>query len=248
MTKDELLSQLGKVTSIAKASKLRRMLYHPYRYIKAIVFRKLYYKRTQKEISEQCSTFFGVDMNILLPSSTDIYLTGGKSHDSEIKLAKFLIQHLNEHNTFLDVGAHYGYFSLLAAKIVTTSGRVIAFEAAPKTYKVLSQNATIFSQITAYNRAVSNTEEELKFYEFPNLYAEYNTLDVQQFEQEAWFSTHLPKEIKITSVILDDFLIEEAINPDYIKIDVEGAEDKVIFGLEKIPFSPFAGDHYGVFV
>jgi len=233
MLKSDLSSNLDKVQRIANASKLRRMLYHPYRYIKAIAFRKLIYVRTHKETQAICNTFFGTDINILLPSSTDIYLTGGKSHDSEIKLARFLINHLKESNTFIDVGAHYGYFSLLAAKLVTSSGKVYAFEAAPKTFYVLSKNAKSISNLTAFNMAVSDTEEELKFFEFPNLYAEYNTLDVTQFENEKWFKTHQPTEVTVPSIILDDFLTTEKINFQYIKIDVEGAELKVINGLTK---------------
>lgn len=77
-------------------------------------------------------------MNIALPASTDIYLTGGKSHDSEIRLAKFLIKNLNQGDNFVDIGAHYGYFTLLGAHLVGKGGRVF-FEPGKSTYSLLEK-------------------------------------------------------------------------------------------------------------
>jgi FkbM family methyltransferase len=230
MHKKTLLSNIDNVEKIASASKLMRMLGRPVKYIDAILFRELFYIRTKKEKEVNCKTFFDSEMTILLPSSTDIYLTGGKSHDSEIRLAKYIIKKLIENDVFLDIGAHYGYFSLLASAIVGEGGHIISFEAAPKTYRILHQNASKVRNIAVHNKAVSDTEGTLSFYEFPNLYSEYNTLDVSQFENEEWFKNSKPQEIKIDSVTLHDFL-RGNIKPRLIKIDVEGAEYKVISGM-----------------
>jgi len=153
-----MINNVKKVEQIASASKMGRLLKNPLKYIHAILFRELVYKNTKREKHVMAPTFFGVDMHLLLPSSTDIYLTGGKSHDSETRLAKFLIHELQTGDTFVDVGAHYGYFSLLAAKLVGDTGTVYSF-------------------------------------------------------------------------ILDQFLSEEKTSPSIIKIDVEGAEHRVIAGL-----------------
>ncbi len=172
-------------------------------------------------------------MYLLLPSSTDIYLTGGKSHESEIRLAKFLINHLTDGDVFMDVGAHYGYFSLLASSIVGNSGKVYAFEASPTTYKVLKKNELNCKNIKSFHLAVSDKNTDLIFYEFPNLYSEYNTLHVNQFEKEDWFSAYKPRAIKVRSVLLSEFLSKNKMDdPKIIKIDVEGAEFSVINGLK----------------
>jgi FkbM family methyltransferase len=231
MDKKTLLSNINNVEKIASASKLMRMLGRPIRYIHAILFREITYKRTKKEKELICKTFFGTDMKILLPSSTDIYLTGGKSHNSEIRLAKYISSTLTENDIFLDIGAHYGYFSLLASSIVGEGGHVISFEAAPKTFRILNDNASKIRNMAVHNNAVSDAEGTLSFYEFPNLYSEYNTLDVSQFENEEWYKNTKPQEVKIESVILDDFL-NDNIKPQLIKIDVEGAEYKVIRGMK----------------
>lgn len=233
MTKEELLSEIKKVERLAQASKIQRMLAHPLRYVDAILFREIFYKNTRREKQVVSHTFFGVPMYLLLPSSTDIYLTGGKSHSSEVRLAKFLINHLKAGDTFIDVGAHYGYFSLLASTIVGNSGQVFAFEASPTTYSVLKKNSDQQKNINSKNLAVSDTDTPLTFFEFPNLYSEYNTLDVGQFKNEEWYINNKPVKLNIDSVVLSDFLLQNQITPNIIKIDVEGAEFKVMSGLKE---------------
>ena len=233
MLKETLLSKIDDVEKIATASKVGRLLRHPSKYIEAILFRELKYKKNQVEKAVKCRTFFGTEMQLLLPSSTDIYLTGGKSHDSEIRLARFIIRTLSADDTFIDVGAHYGYFSLLASVIVGDNGQVLSFEAAPKTYDILNKNCDHISNITSHHNAVSNASEILSFYEFPNMYSEYNTLDVTQFENEEWYQKSKPKKVDVKSIILDDILSQNNLTPKMIKIDVEGAELKVINGMKK---------------
>ncbi len=230
MTKEELFLNVNQVEKIGSTSKLQRMLAHPLRYFHAILFRELVYKRNKQEKEVVSTTFFDATMNIFLPSSTDIYLTGGKTHLSEIKLAKFLINTLNKGDLFLDIGAHYGYFSLLASSLVGKKGKVIAFEASPVTFQMLNKNQARMANMTAYNHAISDSSQDLIFYEFPNLYSEYNTLDVSQFENEAWFQKSPPTEITVKSTILDQFLKKENRYPKVIKIDVEGAEFRVLNG------------------
>lgn len=233
MTKKEMISQIEKVEKIASASKFNRMLMNPFKYTSAILFRELIYKKTKQEKKVLSRTFFNAKMHLLLPSSTDIYLTGGKSHNSEIRLAKFLIDQLENGDIFVDIGAHYGYFSLLASKLVGNSGKIYSFEASPKTYTILEENKMHCENIEIYNHAVSDERILLTFYEFPNLYSEYNSLDIEQFKNEDWFAEYKPNEIKIESIVLDDFLINNNIKPKIIKIDVEGAEFKVVNGLRE---------------
>lgn len=234
-----LLDKIQQVEKLAFTSKLNRFLNKPTRYVFSIIFRDFWYKRNKKEISRSCKTFFDAEMEILLPSSTDIYLTGGKSHQSELNLAKFLIKHLRPNDVFLDVGAHYGYFSLLASRLVEDNGRVISFEAAPSSFSILNKNVANTHNIQPHHLAVSDANSTITFYEFPNLYSEYNTISPQQFQQEKWFKEYAPKEINISCIQLDNFLGEEMI-PDMIKIDVEGAEYKVLKGSSGLlkEFSP----------
>ncbi|MEZ4982586.1 MAG: hypothetical protein R2769_13585 [Saprospiraceae bacterium] len=112
----------------------------PFKYLGAILHRQLVFPLQKKSWETKSKTFWGEEMILLLPSSTDIYLTGGKSHDSEIRLAKFLIHQLRPGDTFVDIGTHYGYFTLLALEIVGASGKVFSLEASPVNFSILEKN------------------------------------------------------------------------------------------------------------
>ncbi len=214
---------------LAEGSRWDRFLARPWRYIWAQVYRRGLYRRLGPS-AYRVRTFFGEEMEVLLPSSTDIYLTGGKSHPSEIRLARFLAKVLKPGDHFADVGAHYGYFSLLAAARVGSSGKVWAFEAAPKTQAILKRNAMRRPQMEVFSMALAAQDEELTFYEFPNMYSEYNSLDRAQYTDEDWYGGQRPEGVKVPGRRLDGLVDEYDLRPDVIKIDVEGAEDQVISG------------------
>lgn len=228
MTIQEYLFKLDKVEKIACSSKWNRLFTNPYKYISAQLFKELVYPRNGKEKLVTTCLFFGKEMHIALPASTDIYLTGGKSHDSEIRLARFLIHHLNTGDSFLDIGAHYGYFSLLAGELVGSAGKVRSYEASETTYSILSLNAGN-ANTRFFHEAVSDNNQPISFYEFPNLYSEYNSSSIEQFEQEHWFKKNPPRKVTVTAKRIDD-ITSAGFSPDIIKIDVEGAEYRVISG------------------
>ena len=118
MSKEEILIAIDKMESYAIKSKFYRLLVTPRKYILGILYRGIYYKLTQKGVLKNVKTFWGDNIQVLLPSSMDIYLIGGKTHNSEIRLAKFYINNLLENDDTLDIGSHIGYFSLLSSFIV----------------------------------------------------------------------------------------------------------------------------------
>lgn len=226
----ELMQQLQQVQRLATSGKAARALHHPLRYLNAMAFLKMVYPRTHRGVFKKATTFFGQTMELLLPAATDIYLTGGKTHDSEIRLAAYMIRTIKPGQVYIDIGAHFGYYTLLAAKLAGTGGKVYAFEAARNTFGVLNRNVSGQPHIKGIHNAVSDVNETISFYEFPVLYSEYNSMNVGQFENEAWISKYQPTQTEVKAVRLDDFIKKEQVIPVFIKIDVEGAEDKVIAG------------------
>lgn len=228
-----LVEALQSVENQAKGTKWKRFLNHPWRYCQAIGFRTLVYPWTKKGRLAVAPLFFGGRMSVLLPAATDIFLTGGKTHDSEVRLARFLIQHLSEGQVFFDIGAHFGYFSRLAAHLVGSKGRVFAFEAAQGSFELLAKNTADCPQIERTQAAVYDAVGTVIFYEFPILYSEYNTAHAQQYAQEHWFQSLKPVEREVPTVVLQDFITAHQAQPNIIKIDVEGAEYQVIKGLDR---------------
>lgn len=234
MDKQRLLERLDTVQQVSNLSKLQRMLRNPLRYVFAILYRDLLYKLFKSDYEVNCSTFYSSDFRILLPSSIDIYLTKGKSHHSEIHLAKFLIHQLNEGDTFIDIGAHFGYFSLLASTLVGKKGQVHSFEPTSMVFEILNKNTKKHSNITANNKAAGETNGEIAFYEFPTLYSEYNSINQKQYELEKWFEKHKAKKVNMPMVALDSYVSDTIKPPKIIKIDVEGAELSVLRGASNL--------------
>jgi FkbM family methyltransferase len=85
--------------------------------------------------------------------------------------------------------------------------------------------------IIAKNCAISHRTEVIDFLEFPVLFSEFNTLEKEIYADEEWFKKNPSNRIKINAITGTNLLQELQLHPTIIKIDVEGAEEKVIIGL-----------------
>ena len=226
----DLFEKLAMAERLAQGSRWQRFLNAPGKYLFAMGFREFFYTRSYRARPAQVTTFFGLPMRVMLPAGTDLYLLGAKSHDSEVRLARLLLRHLKPGDTFVDVGGHFGYFTLLASRLVGPAGRVVAFEASRNTYAVLAENVRNQPNITAHHLALSDQHETISFFEFPVMYNEFNSMDVDQFRDEKWFAKFPPQRIDVPATRLDDVVQCENLQPTVIKIDVEGSELKVICG------------------
>jgi FkbM family methyltransferase len=82
------------------------------------------------------------------------YFSDGLLYEPEVSL--FLMHALKRGDCFLDIGAHIGYFSLLASMVVGTEGKVFAFEPEDKNYRQLIKNACLngLENIESFNCAL----------------------------------------------------------------------------------------------
>src|SRR5690554_3611881 len=101
MNPQKMINKLDQIHTLAQASKWKRLFSKPLKYIPAIFFKEIIYPKYRQEKEVVCPLFYGKMMKVALPASTDIYLMGGKSHDSEIRLAKYLILNLKPGSKFL---------------------------------------------------------------------------------------------------------------------------------------------------
>ena len=131
-----------------------------------------------------------------------------------------------ENETFVDVGANVGSYSLKIANDYKNKGvKVIAIEAHPGNYKALCRNIELndFKHIKAINKAVSDRKGVITIYERSHdgnrvgtdLYSVHNT-----FLAEHNFI--LPNSLEVESDTLDNILVNNEVN--VMKIDIEGAE------------------------
>lgn len=140
--------------------------------------------------------------------------------------------------TMLEVGANYGYFSLLAASLVGEGGRVRCLEPNPQVARLLRQSIEIngFSrQVAVVEKAAWSSAAELEFFVLAEHMGSSSANASAARIAEAFKDQ--AKCIKIQSVPLDEFAAD--FTPDVLKIDAEGAELQVILGarglLERNP-------------
>jgi len=230
----DLLTRLNKIEQLSKGTRWSRLLYHPYRYLKAMLFLKLTYRMTKKGRLKTCKTFFNTTMDVILPAGMDLHLLGAKSHDSEIRLAKYFIRQIEAGQVVLDIGTHFGYYSLLAHHLVGQNGRVVGIEASRSIWEIANKNAMDKPELVIFNCAATSKRQPISFFEFPILYSEYNTIYPNQFEQAKWLKENKPEKVTVNGRPMDGLMKQLGSTPDFIKIDVEGAEYEVILGLQEI--------------
>lgn len=141
-------------------------------------------------------------------------------------------------NTFLDIGANIGYYSLLGAKS-NPNLKVFAFEPAFGPKHFLNKNIELnnFSKsITAFNVALSNTIGEIDFYEVESLkykYINFNLAGEGNAGTKKTSRNFIKNTVKATT--LNQFIESNNIeNIDLIKIDTEGTEIDILISGKDI--------------
>jgi FkbM family methyltransferase len=124
---------------------------------------------------------------------------------------------------FLDVGAHAGYFSLMASDRVGRSGRVFAIEPNPRTFATLQQHLTqnAIGNVLAMNCGLADKPGVIGLH-VPPSQLDYNATVLPR---AGWTRADVPVRT------LDECVREWQIDRiDLMKIDVEGAEPLVLAG------------------
>ncbi|HEX7258644.1 MAG TPA: FkbM family methyltransferase [Nitrososphaeraceae archaeon] len=136
----------------------------------------------------------------------------------------------------VDVGAHYGRYSLIAAKRVGPKGKVIAIEADPENFDMLNKNIKLNESskenVITLNYAASSNQSKVKL-----------SIPEKQSGGQTIYSSIIPnraaaeKFVEVNANTLDNLLHENDISLErinWIKIDVEGAELEVLKGTSEV--------------
>lgn len=122
----------------------------------------------------------------------------------------------------VDVGAHIGYYTLLSAKLVGPEGKVFAFEPSPENAALLRRGVKENGfDVEVIEKAVSDA-------------AGSATLFMSQVSNDnrCYDTGGNRKKISVQTLKLDDFFRGGRV--DFIKVDVDGFEFRVLRGAKDI--------------
>lgn len=151
-----------------------------------------------------------------------VYLTG----TYEPPTARVIQGLLRPGDRFADIGANAGFFTLHAALAVGASGRVFSFEPLPAMRARLQLNVELnaFRNVLLYDFAVADREGKLTFFEGPEGHKGISSL--REIENPA-------SKFQVRTRPLDSLAAQVA-PLRMVKIDVEGAEHRVLLGMQRI--------------
>jgi len=131
-----------------------------------------------------------------------------------------------EGSTIFDLGANNGIHSLLFSKLVGTRGQVIAFEPLAENVREVEKNCELnnINNIRVIKNAIGKENGKLSFF-----FGHHNKQG--SLIQDA--NTQNKVKITVEVITLDSFIEKNRIIPDFIKIDIEGAESDALVGFSE---------------
>lgn len=181
-------------------------------------------------IKRQVPMFWGQGMTIVYPE----YVSGmlGRHGFFEYDVTTALMDVLEPGMVFLDVGSHFGFYSLLASTAVGPTGQVHAFEPVPDTFAVLKENADRRPNIQCHNLAVYSEPKTLDFWvqDLWNSSVNFVVNDACQLDDPHVRPGRLRR---VEAIKLDDFANQHG-DVDVVKLDVEGVEGPVLRGMSQL--------------
>jgi FkbM family methyltransferase len=161
----------------------------------------------------------------------DAYLTG-QYEPQETAIVRDLVR---PGMTFADVGANWGYFTLVAAHLVGPSGRVICVEADPRAVSAIRANvqANDLATVTIVGAAATDVPRELRFQPYEpkrgSASGNYGIAQAADGDQRDRDTT-----VVVHGRPLDDIFDEARLaHIDVLKMDIEGGEAAALRGLTR---------------
>jgi FkbM family methyltransferase len=151
------------------------------------------------------------------PSKGKKWIVGSSTHGCwlgsyENEQRSIFEKYVGSGDIVFDIGAHVGFFTLIASVLVGSSGKVVAFEPLPENLRYLHEHLSInhVDNVTVIEKAVSIHSGSVKFRKHAN---------------RAMGGISDDGELDVSAVSLDEMMEDTIVlPPSCIKMDVEGGE------------------------
>ena len=166
-------------------------------------------------------------INILLSCNLKVYYSFFRYGLSPSFEHKKILNNIDFINTFVDVGANKGQFSLLVHYLFPKS-KILAFEPLISEFRILKSIFKKKNNITLFNLAVGKQKKSLNFFqtkkEDSSSLLKPNKLQLRYFP-----NNYVENIIRVRMIKLKSF-IKSLKKPIFLKIDVQGYELEVLKG------------------
>lgn len=137
-------------------------------------------------------------------------------------------------NILFDIGANVGYYTLLGSRLVGNSGRVIAFEPVIQNLSYLERHVRLnrLRNVMIISAACADSNSLAKLCSGINCATGHlsdPSQDVGSYQAD--------DSVYVPALTVDEFVAKSGLVPNVIKIDVEGAELRVLKGAQQTVLS-----------
>ncbi len=178
-------------------------------------------------------TFWNGRFDVVLPEGTSTHIWRYGFFESDV--CTFMLRGLEPGMVFVDVGAHFGFFTLLGSDLVTGEGRVVALEPMPRTFRQLNRNASRnnpFRNITPLNAAAYSANTTLLFRDYGLV---DSAMDSAFGQRNTGGERGKVGTVQVTARTCDEVVATLGLRRvDLVKIDAESSELHVLFGAERL--------------
>lgn len=215
--------------SLIQGTGMQKIIKTPGRMLSSIML-SLIARLFNRTFKINAKTFWGDEMTVVIPEvvSLSIFRYGY----FEEGLTRLVLEYLKPGATFFDVGAHFGYFTLLSSTIVGREGHVHSFEPTPSTFTLLKSNVTDRNNITLNNSAAFSKKTSLIFNDYGIRYSAFNSFVKARLNKDTLKKVN-PLKLEVAAISLDEYIRDKKIVPDFIKIDAESAEYEILEGMNQ---------------
>jgi FkbM family methyltransferase len=143
----------------------------------------------------------------------------------------FFIRYLKTGMTVVDIGAHIGLYTLLAAKRIGQEGKVIAFEPVPGNFQRLKRNIELngWKNVVLEQYALSQIDGEATIL-LPD-YANSGVPSIGTFQNHGEWR----EALRVRTSTLDSYVAAHSISRvDLVKMDIQGAEIWALQGMQQV--------------
>lgn len=143
----------------------------------------------------------------------------------------FIKQITNPGDVVFECGTHHGLTAMLLSKWVGSEGKIVTFEINSKNAQIARQNIELnkINNVIIEEKGLGSEKTTLKIFDKSNA-----SVTPSNLMSLGWLKNFIYGTNEAEIITLDDYAAAQSIEPNFLKIDVEGYEGEVLKGATDI--------------